>query len=453
MSLSSSDDDFSSEDEKQQSTKTTNKNSSLKERLKKRIKSKEEPEKAETKSLVNSTNNKKLQIGFQWNGNSSSLTNVTETENDSDSDSEEEKEIPKTNTKKTSQKKEESDEDEEEETSTNRASSRYHLTETEISEIEESLTKKLPTSEADFERLLVGEPNSSFLWIQYITFMLNTYGFDKAKAIAERAINRIHPTKEKEKLNVYSALLSLYISNNKDVEPIIQRAAQSLSQPHVIYLQYATILNKLFERKVMNLKSEQLKEDDDEEDEEQSNQMIDYKSNKELNALVDKIEDIFKKACKKFKSEKKVYEEYIQWCICNLKDIKKGDQVLQRTFKVFPKKDHVSLSAKFAVILYKGNFIQEARNNMETIIQNNPKRSDIWSMYLDCEQKVTQEESYIRDLFERICNLSSLSTKKMKSFLQRYLKFENENGDKDRQEHVKELAKEYIQNKLQKTSE
>jgi len=358
------------------------------------------------------------------------------------------------------EEEESSDEEEEEdvETSTTSSTTRphhhdvHHLTETEIAEIEESLPNKAPTSEADFERLVIGEPNNSFLWIQYMTFMLNTYGFEKAREIGDRAVSRIHFSKENERFNLWTAIISLYVSNNKpDIDKVIERALQGASHPQNIYLQYARLLNKLYEKKKQRLDAaEEDNESSDDEDEDAAS--IRQRREKELEELLNRIEQVYKKACKKYRNEKKVFEDYQQWCIVTLKDIKKAEGVLARSFTVFQKRDHIALKSKFAVQLYKyGDNVLDARNAMEDIIQNNPKRSDVWSIYLDCEQQHTNDKRYMREIFERVCNLTTLSTKKMKSFLQRYLKFETQHGDVEGVEHVKKIAKEYIQNKLEKS--
>ena len=45
---------------------------------------------------------------------------------------------------------------------------------------------------ADFERELMGSPNSSYLWIKYMAFQISLGEVDKARAIADQALQRIH---------------------------------------------------------------------------------------------------------------------------------------------------------------------------------------------------------------------------------------------------------------------
>ncbi len=80
-------------------------------------------------------------------------------------------------------------------------------------EIEQDLTAdlhtKAPESNADFERLLLGSPNSSYLWVQYMSFQLQLSEIDKARDIARRALRTINFREEQEKLNIWIALLNI----------------------------------------------------------------------------------------------------------------------------------------------------------------------------------------------------------------------------------------------------
>ena len=69
-----------------------------------------------------------------------------------------------------------------------------------------------PQSPADFERLLMGLPNSSYLWISYMALHLQLSDVSKARDVAERAIKTInHQSKdnESEALDVWVAFLNL----------------------------------------------------------------------------------------------------------------------------------------------------------------------------------------------------------------------------------------------------
>lgn len=50
--------------------------------------------------------------------------------------------------------------------------------------------RNLDTAE-DFDRLLMGSPDSSLLWLRYMAMYLQTAEISKARAVAERALKTI----------------------------------------------------------------------------------------------------------------------------------------------------------------------------------------------------------------------------------------------------------------------
>jgi rRNA biogenesis protein RRP5 len=85
-----------------------------------------------------------------------------------------------------------------------------------------------PQSVADYERLLLGDPNSSVLWLQYMAFQLELGELDKAREIAKRAIRSISIGQETEQLNVWVALLNLEntYGNDDSAEEAFKLACQ-----------------------------------------------------------------------------------------------------------------------------------------------------------------------------------------------------------------------------------
>jgi rRNA biogenesis protein RRP5 len=85
-----------------------------------------------------------------------------------------------------------------------------------------------PQSVSDFERLLLGQPDSSELWIQYMAFQMQLSELIKARELAERAIKTINIREETEKLNIWIALLNLENAYGSDetVEEVFKRACQ-----------------------------------------------------------------------------------------------------------------------------------------------------------------------------------------------------------------------------------
>ena len=62
--------------------------------------------------------------------------------------------------------------------------------ERELARVSESGSQ--PESAEDFERSVMGEPNSSMLWIQYMAFLISLGEIEKARGTAERGLATIN---------------------------------------------------------------------------------------------------------------------------------------------------------------------------------------------------------------------------------------------------------------------
>lgn len=49
----------------------------------------------------------------------------------------------------------------------------------------------VPASKDDFERLVIATPNSSYIWIQYVAFHLQSADVESARSVAARALKTI----------------------------------------------------------------------------------------------------------------------------------------------------------------------------------------------------------------------------------------------------------------------
>ena len=115
--------------------------------------------------------------------------------------------------------------------------------------IEQDLTAEMqtrsPGSVADFERHLLASPNSSFLWIQYMSFQLQLAEIDKAREIGRRAVQAINIREEQEKLNVWIALLNLEntYGTEESLETLFKDAARH-NDAKTVYLRMANIFDQ-----------------------------------------------------------------------------------------------------------------------------------------------------------------------------------------------------------------
>lgn len=107
------------------------------------------------------------------------------------------------------------------------------------------LQSRAPESTGDFERLLLGSPNSSFLWIQYMSFQLQISEVGKARDIGHRALKTINFREEGEKLNVWIALLNLENTfGTEDTTELLFKRAIQFNDPETVHLRMADIYEK-----------------------------------------------------------------------------------------------------------------------------------------------------------------------------------------------------------------
>lgn len=104
---------------------------------------------------------------------------------------------------------------------------------------------KTPESNADFERLLLGSPNSSYLWIQYMSFQVQLSEIEKAREVAQRALNAINFREEQERLNIWIALLNLenVYGTEQTMDEVFKEAVRR-NDPKTVYLGLATIFER-----------------------------------------------------------------------------------------------------------------------------------------------------------------------------------------------------------------
>uniref|UniRef100_A0A0D9WWN1 Protein RRP5 homolog n=1 Tax=Leersia perrieri TaxID=77586 RepID=A0A0D9WWN1_9ORYZ len=284
--------------------------------------------------------------------------------------------------------------------------------ELEISALEErALQRDIPQTPDEFEKLVRSSPNSSFVWINYMAFLLDLADIEKARAVAERALRTINIREEEEKLNVWVAYFNLeneYGSPREDaVKKIFQRALQ-YCDPKKVHL----ALLAMYERT-------------------------------EQYTLADELLD---RMTKRFKTSCKIWLRCIQLALKQSKDVEYIKSIVKRALLSIPQSKRIKFLSQTAILEFKCGVPEEGRSRFELILREFPKRTDLWSVYLDQEIRLGDIE-VIRALFERVTCLS-LPPKKMKFLFKKYLEYEKLQGDEERIEHVKQKALEYVQSSL-----
>ncbi|XP_035124864.1 protein RRP5 homolog isoform X5 [Callithrix jacchus] len=334
-----------------------------------------------------------LSSGFAWNVGLDSLTPALPPLAES-SDSEEDEKPHQATQKKKSKKEREL---------------QKQKAEKELSRIEEALMDpgRQPESADDFDRLVLSSPNSSILWLQYMAFHLQATEIEKARAVAERALKTISFREEQEKLNVWVALLNLenMYGSQESLTKVFERAVQ-YNEPLKVFLHLADIYAK----------SEKFQE----------------------------ASELYNRMLKRFRQEKAVWIKYGAFLL-RRSQAGASHCVLQRALECLPSTEHVDVIAKFAQLEFQLGDPERAKAIFENTLTTYPKRTDVWSVYIDMTIKHGSQKD-VRDIFERVIHLS-LAPKKMKFFFKRYLDYEKQHGTEKDVQAVKAKALEYVEAK------
>lgn len=107
------------------------------------------------------------------------------------------------------------------------------------------LHTKTPQGTSDFERLLLGSPNSSYLWLQFMAFQLQLSEIEKAREVGRRALQAINFREEQERLNVWIGLLNLenVYGTDQSLDMVFKEAARA-NDSKTIHLRLASLFEE-----------------------------------------------------------------------------------------------------------------------------------------------------------------------------------------------------------------
>ncbi|BFU26486.1 S1 RNA binding domain-containing protein [Entamoeba histolytica] len=251
------------------------------------------------------------------------------------------------------------------------------------------------------------DPDNSIEWIKLMQCFIQRKEIDEARKVGKTGIESINFRKLEEKLNIWKALMQLEANHGdeKSLKKVYNEALEVCDRKkimlHMIHI---------------------------------------YKEKKE----VEEEEKIFRTLFKKVKGSCKVYKKYCNFLMRNNRE-EEIKNTLSKAKTTLDKKKMISLEIHIARLEYKYGSVDKGRSMFEDILTNNPKRHDVWNIYIDMEKEVG-DVGVIRRIFERIVK-QKLSTKTMKTFLTKYLEFERKYGDESRQEHVRDIAKSFVSTK------
>ena len=341
--------------------------------------------------------------GFNWGYDGLDKPKVKPNESDSsdDSESEDDEDTGKNNSHK-SRKKQAQRRREEQEIAKREAA------------LADGTADENPETAADFERLLAGSPNSSELWIRYMAFHLSVADVPAARLVAEKAIDRIEFREEREKLNVWTAVLTIEHKYGTDssLKMAIERASGQ-NNPKQVYLRACEILEKDLSTK----------------------------------SSVEKADAMYQKMCAKFKSKKGVWLAYLSYLLKQSRN-EEAHSLLKRALLSLAPYKHAETMSRFAQLEYEFGRPERARTLFDGLVSKYPKRLDLFYVYIDKEIKFGSFTT-ARAMLQNKVNGAKLSDKQVKGLFKKWFQLEEQYGDVDSMEHVKNCARQYVQ----KTSE
>ncbi|VDN57227.1 unnamed protein product [Dracunculus medinensis] len=265
----------------------------------------------------------------------------------------------------------------------------------------------LPDSASDFDRLVIGNPNCSELWIRYMSFFMEKNDITKARAVAEKALQLINFREEDEIFNVWTAYLNLENS-------------------------YGNIetLKAVFDRAIKNTDALKM-----------------YKQMAKIYQSVNNVEEadiLFEEMLKRFRHEDlDIWHLYMQH-LMETKRASKARDLLKKGIISIPKKHHLILLCRFAQLEYKVGDAEQGKTIFESILSAYPKKTEIWTVYIDMVVKVGLIDE-ARNLFTRVTSMN-LPFHKIKLFYKKWSDIEERFGDEGQQNSVKRLASHYVEN-------
>jgi rRNA biogenesis protein RRP5 len=293
-----------------------------------------------------------------------------------------------------------------------------------------------PQSVADFERLLLGQPNSAEMWVRYIVFQRELNEIEKARQIARRALATINPREEKEKLDVWTALLHLEndFASDDEMDKVFKEACQNNDS------------REMHERMIKIYIS---------------SGKIDVSTTSSTTALnilttLQKADNLYQTMMKNksFTLDPQFWLSYAAFLMDVLQPPSptRARALLQRATQSVDKQQHRYLTQKFAALEFKSTNgdAERGRTILEGLVETWKNKGDIWDMYISLEKSHGDEEK-VRQLYERMTKVGKAS--RVRGVFKKWGEWESAVGSKKGVEKVRKMEGEWLEKKAAKGDE
>ncbi|KAF2112865.1 hypothetical protein BDV96DRAFT_648501 [Lophiotrema nucula] len=271
-----------------------------------------------------------------------------------------------------------------------------------------------PQSVADYERLLLGQPNSAELWVRYMVFQRELNEIDKARQIAKRALATMSPREEKERLDVWTALL--HLENDFGSDDVVDETFKEAYQ----YNDSREIHERMIKIYITSGK-------------------------------LDKADTLYQSMIKNksFTPTPSLWLSYAAFLMSTLQppSPSRARALLQRATQSVPESEHRYLTTKFGALEFKipNGDPERGRTIFEGLVSTWPKKGDLWDTYMSLEMSHGSAEN-VRALYERIV-AQKMKKKRAATVFRNWREWEQEQGNKKDVEKVVRLEKEWKESK------
>ncbi|KAJ1509956.1 hypothetical protein HMI54_004014 [Coelomomyces lativittatus] len=315
-----------------------------------------------------------------------------------------------------------------------------HQEETWVQSREATLRQEGPPQLAeDYERLLVAQPGSSYLWIQYMAFYVQQGNLPQSRKIAERALRTISFRLEQEKYHVWIAWMNLehQFGSHASLMQVVNEAIQ-YQAPKPIYLHLFSLY-------------------------------ISDTLQKKGTSHHDQVHTFFNDVLmKQFATSRQCWLAYMHYLI-ESNQVSLAREKMTLALKKLPSHKHVYWITQCAILEYKFGDPSRGCTLFEGLLAHHPKRFDVWNVFVDqvlghrkalmessssssSSSLIVSTETFLRTLFLRWCAMH-WAPKKMKCIFKKFLAFEKSVGDPALIEVVKKKALDYVHDHLEDVEE
>lgn len=283
------------------------------------------------------------------------------------------------------------------------------------------LDVKGPQTASDYERFLLGQPDSSELWIAYMASQMQVSDLSKAREVAERAIKTINIREETEKLNVWVAYLNLEVAygNKQTVEEVLERACQ-YNDAQEVYERLASIY----------IQSEKLE--------------VSRRANDDSSNYANRAQDADKlfeeKLLKKFGAQTPtVWTNYAHFLHATKNEPQRARALLPRATQQLGDKHSQTLISRFAALEFRSpnGEPEHGRTLFAKLLDVYPKKGDLWGQLVDLEMGVAEQDGgdadAVRDVFERRTKVKGLKPQQAEKWFRRWAAWEEKKDGKGKE--------------------